>query len=416
MYRRELLKIGGVSVAGLLAAPLVPLVPSSLFAVDPKKDVKQDGVATLNYERTLVLIELRGGNDGLNTIVPFSDPDYYKLRKSIGIKETEVVKLDQRFGLHPALKPLETAWKDGDLAIVHGLGYPNPNRSHFRGIDIWNGGTKNDELARDGWLGRIVAQARGGAPSDCLADGIMLGYADSVAYGGAGPMFANGLRTITMDGPDDFVRRAKRMPKPGEGSGNPALAHVLKVQADVNVTADRMEALWRKSPNLPGNFGGGLGGHLKVAARLIAAGALCPFYKVTIGGFDTHAGQTYAHQNLLTNLGQAMAAFREALKSVPGAWERTTVMTYSEFGRTASENDSGGTDHGTAAPHFLMGGKVVGGHQGKPVSLTQLDYGDLAYTTDYRSLYAGVAQQWFGYEKPFLSEKKVTPLQGLFKA
>src|ERR1043165_1717641 len=202
MYRRELLKVGGVSVAGLFAAPLLP---SALFGADPKKDAgKDDGVASLNYDRTLVLIELRGGNDGLNTVVPFADPDYYKLRKSIGIKEGEVAKLDARFGLHPALKPLEGAWKDGDLAIVHGLGYPNPNRSHFRGIDIWNGGTKHDDLSRDGWLGRIVAQARSGAPSDCLADGIMLGYADSVAYGGAGPMFANGLRTITMDAPDDF--------------------------------------------------------------------------------------------------------------------------------------------------------------------------------------------------------------------
>mgnify|MGYP000246123528 CR=1 FL=1 len=361
MYRRELLKIGGVSVAGLLAAPLVPLVPSSLFAVDPKKDVKQDGVATLNYERTLVLIELRGGNDGLNTIVPFSDPDYYKLRKSIGIKETEVVKLDQRFGLHPALKPLETAWKDGDLAIVHGLGYPNPNRSHFRGIDIWNGGTKNDELARDGWLGRIVAQARGGAPSDCLADGIMLGYADSVAYGGAGPMFANGLRTITMDGPDDFVRRAKRMPKPGEGSGNPALAHVLKVQADVNVTADRMEALWRKSPNLPGNFGGGLGGHLKVAARLIAAGALCPFYKVTIGGFDTHAGQMpdIGQPRLLRRVSRALGAFYQSLVEM-GVQNDVTTFTMSEFARTLSTNGDG-SDHGWGGIQMVMGGDVVGG-------------------------------------------------------
>ena len=411
MHRRELLKLGGVSVAGLFAPSLLA---SSLGAADPKVD--KDAPGTLNYERTLVLIELRGGNDGLNTVVPFSDPDYYKLRKSIGIPEAEVVKLDKQFGLHPALKPLESAWKDGDLAIVHGLGYPNPNRSHFRGIDIWNGGTKNDEMARDGWLGRIVAQARGSAPSDCLADGIMLGYAESVAYGGAGPMFANGLRTITMDGPEDFVRRAKRIPKPGEGSGNAAIAHVLKVQADINSTADRMETLWRKAPNLPGQFGNGLGGHLKVAGRLIAGGALCPFYKVTIAGFDTHAGQKTAQQNLLANLGQAMAAFREGLKSVPGAWERTLVMTYSEFGRTASENDSGGTDHGTAAPHFVMGGKVKGGHHGKPVSLTQLDYGDLAFTTDYRSLYTSVAQQWFGYQRPFLSEKKIQPLSGLINA
>jgi uncharacterized protein (DUF1501 family) len=408
MYRRELLKIGGVSVAGLLAPSLLP---SALIGADPKA---KEVAATLNYDRTLVLIEMRGGNDGLNMVVPFGDPEYYKLRKSISIPEAEVVKLDQQFGLHPALKPLENAWKDGDLAVVQGLGYPNPNRSHFRGIDIWNGGTKFDENARDGWLGRIVSQCNAGAPSDCLADGIMLGYADSVAYGGAGPMFANGLRTITMDAPEDFVRRAKRIPKPGEGSGNSALAHILHVQDDVNRTADRMEGLWRKSPTIPGQFPGGLGSHMKVAAKLIASGAQCPFYKVTIGGFDTHAGQKASQQNLLNTLGQAMGAFREGLKSVPGAWERTVVMTYSEFGRRAVENDSGGTDHGTAAPHFVMGGKVKGGFHGKAPSLTQLDYGDLVYTTDYRSLYASVAQQWFGFQKPFLSEKKIQPLQGLF--
>jgi uncharacterized protein (DUF1501 family) len=131
MYRRELLKIGGVSVAGLLAPSLLP---SALIGADPKA---KEVAATLNYDRTLVLIEMRGGNDGLNMVVPFGDPEYYKLRKSISIPEAEVVKLDQQFGLHPALKPLENAWKDGDLAVVQGLGYPNPNRSHFRGIDIW---------------------------------------------------------------------------------------------------------------------------------------------------------------------------------------------------------------------------------------------------------------------------------------
>lgn len=407
MFRRDLLKLGGVTVAGMMAPGLLS---NPLFAADPK-DAKDKDAVTFNWDRTLVLIELRGGNDGLNTVVPFADPDYYKLRKSVHIAEDKAVKLDKTMGLHPALAPLENAWKDGDLAVVLGLGYPNPNRSHFRGIDIWNAGSKFDEMAADGWLGRIARQAASIAPKEAIADGISVGYADSVAYGGAGPMFGQGLRTLTFDSPEEFVRRAKRIPKPSDHEINPALTHILNVQRDVNVTADRMEELYRKAPAMKADWPrSNLADKMKVAARLIAGGAICPIYKVTIDGFDTHAGQLNRHQELMTNLGGAMGALRAALKSVPGAWERTLVMTYSEFGRRAGENDSGGTDHGTAAPHFVMGGKVKGGFYGKQPSLTQLDYGDLMFTTDYRQVYQTVGQGWFGYNKPFLSEKGFKPL------
>lgn len=406
MFRRDLLKLGGVTVAGMMAPGLLS---NRLFAADAK-DAK-DAAVTFNWDRTLVLIELRGGNDGLNTVVPFSDPEYYKLRKGVHIAEDKAVKLDKTMGLHPALAPLEASWKDGDLAVVLGLGYPNPNRSHFRGIDIWNAGSKHDEMAADGWLGRIARQAASVAPKEAIADGISVGYADSVAYGGAGPMFGQGLRTLTFDSPEEFVRRAKRIPKPSDREINPALTHILNVQRDVNVTADRMEELYRKAPAMKADWPrSGLADKMKVAARLIAGGAICPIYKVTIDGFDTHAGQLNRHQELMTHLGGAMGALRAALKSVPGAWERTLVMTYSEFGRRAGENDSGGTDHGTAAPHFVMGGKVKGGFYGKQPSLTQLDYGDLMFTTDYRQVYQTVGQGWFGYNKPFLSEKGLKPL------
>jgi uncharacterized protein (DUF1501 family) len=398
MLRRDLLKMGSAATLGFLA-------PTLARGADP---ADKDAGATFAWDKCLVLIELSGGNDGLNTVVPFADPDYYKLRKNIGIPEAEVVKLDKAFGLHPALRPLETSWKEGDLAIALGLGYPNPNRSHFRGIDIWNAGSKSDELLPDGWLARILSDAQASTPAELLAHSISLGY--SAAYGGGGALYGHQLNRLTMDRVDEFVRRAKRIPKPGDVVPNAAVAHILHVQNDINATADRLEQLYRKAPALNGFPGTGLGSHLQLAAKLIAAGITCPVFKTTVGGYDTHAGQKAAHINLLGELGGALGAFRAALKSVPGAWERTLVMTYSEFGRRAGENDSGGTDHGTAAPHLLMGGKVKGGFYGKQPSLTQLDYGDLVYTTDYRQVYQTVGQGWFGYQKPFLSEKGFKPL------
>jgi uncharacterized protein (DUF1501 family) len=407
MLRRDLLKMGSAAAIGMLAPGLLR---NGAFAADP---AATDQGASLAWNNTLVVIELSGGNDGLNTVVPYADPEYYKLRKNIGIPEKDVVKLDKGLGLHPALKPLEGAWKDGDLGVLLGLGYPNPNRSHFRGIDIWNAGSKTDEMLPDGWLARILNAASTGAPSDLLAHSITLGY--SGGYGAGGALYGHQLNRLTMDRPDEFVRRAKRIPKPGDKIPNDAVSHIMHIQSDINKTADRLEALYRKAPNLSGFPGSGLGQHLQVAAKLIAAGTICPVYKTTIGGFDTHANQRPAQLNLLTELGAALGAFRDALKTVPGAWERTTVMTYSEFGRRAGENDSGGTDHGTAAPHFLMGGKVKGGFHGKQPSLTQLDYGDLMFTTDYRSMYAGIAQGFFGFKKPFLSDKGIVPL-ACFKA
>ena len=397
MLRRDLLKMGSAAAIGAIAPGLLG---NGLFAADPKDTAP----GTIAWDRSLVLLELSGGNDGLNTVVPYADPEYYKLRKNIGIPEKDVVKLDKGMGLHPALKGLEAGWKEGDVSCVLGLGYPNANRSHFRGIDIWNAGSKSDEMLPDGWLARILDGAKNSAPSDLLAHSITMGY--SAAYGGGGALFGHQLNRLTMDSPEEFVRRAKRIPKPSDKIPNSALAHIMHIQGDVNAIADRLDVMYHKAPALTGFPGNGLGNQMRIVARLIAAGAVCPVYKLTIGGFDTHAGQKAAQERLLTEVGAALTAFRAGLKSVPGAWERTTVMTFSEFGRRAGENDSGGTDHGTAAPHILMGGKVKGGtFYGKQPSLTQLDYGDLMYTTDYRELYQTVAEGFFGYKKSFLSDK-----------
>ncbi len=403
MLRRDLLKMGSAAAIGMLA-------PGLARAADPAGD-KTPG--TLAWDRSLVLIELGGGNDGLNTVVPYADPEYYKLRKRIGVPEADVFKLGQGLGLNGTMKALEASWKEGDLSFFLGLGYPNLNRSHFRGIDIWNGASKHDEMPPDGWLARILDGANGGAPSDLLAHSITLG--GNGAYGGGGALYGHQLNRLTMERPEDFVRRAKRIPKPGDKIPNPAMSHIMHIQGDINRTADRLEESYRKAPKLPEFPRTGLGEHLQIAAKLITAGVTCPVYKTGIYGFDHHSNENAAHPGMVGELANALAAFRLALKSVPGAWERTTVMTYSEFGRRAVENDSGGTDHGTAAPHLVMGGQVTGGFYGKQPSLTQLDNGDLVYTTDFRSMYATIAQQFWGYKKPFLSDKGIQAIPKVFK-
>ncbi len=412
--RRTLIKLG--STAGL--SLLMPSMIGALLGADePKGGPKKN--FTFDWNRTLVLIELRGGNDGLNTVIPFSDPAYYEHRKGVAIAADEVVKLNKDIGLHPSLKGLEQAWADKDLAIVRGLGYPHPNRSHFRGIDIWHGGSKHDEMAHDGWIARVVSDAAATVPAQgtdaTLADGIVFGYAGTVGHAGFGPLYGQNLRNLIMNSPEEFIQRARNVPKPPDKQGTAALKHVLTVQGDIANTANKIEELRNKAPDLGVKFpGSSVAKHAEHIAKLIAAGAKVPVFKLTIDGFDTHANQKPRHEQLLRDLGGAMTAFREALMK-SGHWDKVMVMTYSEFGRRVIQNDSGGTDHGTAAPHFVMGGKVKGGFHGDQPSLTKLDYGDLAYTTDYRSLYLSVAQEWWGWNKNFLSEKKVKPL-GLIRS
>jgi len=409
MHRRDLLKLGaaasfGAAFPGLADAANPPAKPEA-------------PASSIDWKRSVVLVEMRGGNDGLNTVVPFSDPLYYKHRPRIGVPEAEVLKLGKSpVGLNPVLKDLLPGWEAQDLAIALGVGYPRPNRSHFRGIDIWHSASKADELLHDGWLSRILVGSAEGKPADLLADGIVWGYSDTVGYAGFGPLYGHQLRTIIMNTTEDFVRRAKGVEKaPSVADANPSLKRLLAVQDDLDQTADRLIELQKKPAKFKTVFpGGNLAANLKQTVRLLAAGAHVPVFKLTIDGFDTHAGQKERHERLLTQVGGALGAFRAACIE-SGVWDNVLLMTYSEFGRRVYENDSLGTDHGTAAPHFIMGGKVKGGLYGTQPKLDQLDDGDLVHTTDYRSLYQTVAKDWWGYKPDFLTEKR-TPSLGCVKA
>ena len=380
MKRREFLKIA----AGALIWQINPfMLPAVRAALNPS-------------QRILVLIELKGGNDGLNTLVPYADKRYYQLRNSLAVKRDQVLSLSENLGLNPRLEGLMESWKQKELAIVSGIGYPQPNRSHFRSIDIWETGSASDQYLQTGWLARLLPKMP--ASSQTIADGAAIG-------GDAGPLAGGNLRLVIMRNLEQLFRQARRVQQVNADTDNPALKHLLGAQNDLFRSAQALDQTLKTQtlPNwtFPKTM---IGRHLQTAARLIAGDASIPVIKVSHGGFDTHANQRNLHDRLLQQLADAMMAFRNAMQQA-GRWEQVLVMTYSEFGRRPAENGSRGTDHGTAAPHFVMGGKVRGGLYGRQPSLQDLDKGDLKFNVDYRSLYTTIGRRWWGLKAEFLDGK-----------
>ena len=342
---------------------------------------------------TLVLIQLAGGDDGLDAVIPFGDPAYAASRKTLAPAEADLIKLDAKLALHPALAPLLVAWKEGDFAIVLGVGYPEPNRSHFRSTDIWEPASSSREVLDSGWLARLLTPAT--RPASIFADSLILGETQ------AGPLKGPGMRNISMDNLDAFLRDAAQIEAPTPlGKGN--LGYIDSIEADIIAAAASLAKIKPaiKEPTIafPDT---GLGRQMKTSFQLLAAGLRVPVIKLTLRGFDTHSGEKPAEEKLLAELAGALAAFRVNLIR-EGLWDRVLVMTYSEFGRRAEENASGGTDHGTAAPVFMLGGKVKGGFYGSQPSLasSDLDNGDLVFSLDFRSLYRSVAQGFMGIKDP----------------
>ncbi len=385
MLRRDFLKMAG-------AAPLA-LVSPGLFAAPVG-----DGA---HWDRILVLVELKGGNDGLNMVVPYADAEYYALRPRLAVAREQVLQLSERVGFNPVLEPLMKGWEGKDLAVALGVGYENPNRSHFRSIEIWETGSDSDEYVAEGWISRLFAQHKPAVPM--AAEGIVIGE-------GSGPLVGANVRTIAMEDPQSFVRQAAKLEAPHEVRSNKALAHLLAVQAETRAAATELERKVKAAPALKATFPRhALGRRLETTAKLLAGGVPLAVIKVSHGSFDTHSNQRANHDRLLGELAGGLAAFREAMVEA-GLWNRVMVMTYSEFGRRARENGSAGTDHGTAAPHLVMGGRVKGGLYGEQPALAALENGDLKHSLDYRCMYATVAEEWWGVGGDFLGDRKYKPL------
>ena len=354
--------------------------------------------ADANYRKLLVLVELKGGNDGLNTLVPYTDPAYYALRPKIAIARDQVVQLSDRAGLHPSLAPLAKPWNDGRLAVLQGVGYPDPNLSHFRSIEIWDTASQSETYLQEGWLTR--AFARQPVPASFAADGVIIGSSE------LGPLGGGGTRAIALADTEQFLRRAK-LAQPGANPANKALAHILKVEGDIVQAASHLVGRTTFATEFPA---GAFGNAIRTACQIVANPAGVAVVRVTLSGFDTHANQPATQARLLTEMANGLTALQSALVEL-GKWDDTLVLTYAEFGRRPKENQNQGTDHGTANVHFAMGGRVKGGFYGAAPNLAQLSAGgNPAYALDFRNVYATVLDRWWGVDSRDALGGRFTPV------
>jgi len=346
-------------------------------------------------EKILVVVQLTGGNDGLNTVVPFADPAYAKNRIALGIDKSTVLKLDAAVGLHPNLKGFAELFNKGKLAVVQGVGYPNPDRSHFSSMDIWHTGERNVERQRDGWLGRVAELAPRTA-----------GEAAAALHLGASPLplalVSRSAAVPSVDSLDGFRLRSEsaaqleKLAAAERDDPSDMLQFLQRTTLGAYDSSRRVQAALASRKSGAKYPGHGLANKLKPIAQLIDAGLETRVYYVSLDGFDTHANQRQTHANLLTQLSESVSAFVADLEQ-RGHAERTCVLMFSEFGRRVKENASQGTDHGTAGPIFLAGGNVKPGLIGKHPALDDLDReGDLKFHTDFRRVYAAVLDNWLG--------------------
>lgn len=349
-------------------------------------------------EKILVVIELAGGNDGLNTVVPFRDDAYAAARPTLKLRTSQLHKLTDDLGLHPALKGLSDQFENDALAVVQGVGYPRPDRSHFESMDIWHRASR-DTTEKFGWIGRALPQLGGthaavniGRGESPLALFSSTGHAASLASLEDYRLKVG--RDSSAAGRRDIIERWANEERASESS-NEMLALVRKTAKTTYESARQIEKVNERSKGSNGYPDTGLGRRLQLVAQLIASGLPEKVYYTSLGGFDTHAVQLPTHQNLMAELGDAMAAFQKDLQQ-HGHADRVLTMTFSEFGRRVKENGSDGTDHGAASQMFLMGPNVAPGIHGKHPSLRDLDDGDLKHHTDFRQVYATVLSHWLG--------------------
>jgi uncharacterized protein (DUF1501 family) len=345
-------------------------------------------------KRMLILIELKGGNDGLNTVIPYSDPLYYNLRPSLAIDKEKVLKINETIGLHPSLTFLHENIKKNNVAVLQGVGYPNPNLSHFRSIDIWETASHSEQFLAEGWLNPLLNKIGNGEE---LIKGIVLGE------NAFGPFRGATNDVLVMNNPKQFLRKKTKLEtyKKVEGFDRENLNHILKVENSITHAIEEIRSKSKtvKLPSLTSLPKDKIGGSVKTLMTIIAAGHLVPIYKISISGFDTHTEQANKHQRLCKVLDDTFESLYQGLNHL-GVWDRSLIMTYSEFGRRVKENGSRGTDHGTANVQFLMGGKIKGGLYGQTPSLKNLDReGNILYHLDFRAIYASLIEDWFKIKK-----------------
>jgi uncharacterized protein (DUF1501 family) len=359
-----------------------------------------------NDETVLVMVQLSGGNDGLNTVSPFSESAYRKARPTLAVQAGDALKIDDSLGFHPAARGLADLLESNRLAIVQGVGYANPNRSHFESMDIWHTCRRKTATRNDGWLGRFLDESQGGEPSDLPA--IHLGKEKQplalTSQKIRVPSVTSLDRFRLNDGAEQLRKTVSKISKTAS-SGDDLLGFVQSSTGSALSASEQIEAASGSYKTGIAYPDSGLAQKLKTVAQLIDSGLKTRIYYVTLDGFDTHSRQAPAHAALLRELSGALDAFVQDLNE-HGHGDRVLTMSFSEFGRRLQENASEGTDHGAAAPAFLAGNRVKSGLIGKHPSLHDLQDGDVKFHTDFRQVYATVLDQWLGVESaPILGGK-----------
>ncbi len=388
MNRRNFLSLTGTFTGGLL------ILPEFLHALGSQTNL-------VIGEQCLVFIQLNGGNDGLNTYVPFDNPLYYQLRPKIALSKNEVVGANNGMAFHPALKDFAQMQQNGDLSVIQNVGYPEPNRSHFRSQEIWQTATGSNQYLNEGWLGRYLdLQCKDHQPTA----GINIDSIDNLALKGVEP------NAITVKDPNRFKMKSDRE-ESVKLSNNPQLDFVRKIANSVTEGAEDIQKALSKSTGEMSYPKTGLSKNLEWIARLIKGNLNSKVYYTSLGGFDTHDNQLDIHNRKLTELNDAIYSFYIDLKKAQ-LLQNVTVVVFSEFGRRVKDNGNG-TDHGTAAPMFIIGGNTKGKIIGNNPNLADLDNGDLKYEIDFRSVYATLLQQKMNFNPASIGIKN-SELKGIF--
>lgn len=435
--RREFLRT--TVLGGALSWTVPTFLANTFSALHADAADRATQIVTGKDAPILVILQLAGGNDGLNTVVPYANDYYRKSRKNLALAAGDVLKLNDSIGLHPALTGFKELYDTGNLSVIQGVGYPNPNRSHFRSTEIWQTASDAEKFESYGWLGRYFDNACAGSDPTV---GISVGRQTPQSFA------SKSLKGVSLENPENFrfisgEKKKKGMTDTSEQSfremnqddgddaaamssgatittvrgsmaAHPdlsALDYIERTALDAQVSSDQILAVSRQAKNLVSYPGSQVANSLKLVARLIAGGMNTRVYYVSQGGYDTHTNQASSHQRLLGDLSGGVKAFVDDLKA-QGNFGRVTLMTFSEFGRRVNENANGGTDHGAAAPLFVMGEKVKAGLHGTYPSLAPGDLvnGDLKYTVDFRNIYAGLLENCLRTKSETVLGRKFTPL------
>lgn len=412
MNRRRFL--GSVGSAGLAVTTLPTMIDSiavKALAGGDRQWAQLLGGADGASDRILVLIQLQGGNDGLNTVIPMTNDRYYERRPNISISKDAALPLTDTLGWHPRMNGFRALYDEGKMAVIQGVSYPNPDRSHFRGTDIWLTATDADVFGATGWIGRYLDVQAPDFPSTLPSSPLAVQIGTSLSLGLQGP---KGSMGISFRDPEEFYRIVNSGGSieevPSADYGDTPAGREVRFMRDVARSADVYAEVVKGAADKAASSSiayptTDIASKLRVVSKLISGGLKTQVYLVSWANnnFDTHANQVNTndptvgtHANLLGELSEAVSAFMAEMKEL-GFEDRVAGMTFSEFGRRVHENGSYGTDHGTAAPLFVFGTKVNGAVYGSDPDLENLDpIGDMLVQHDYRDIYASVLLQWFG--------------------